>query len=167
MRVRNDREPQRRLLPLARAMMPGMMMRTRANILMKVKVTCVRAARLTLQQLTATTNAADSRRRAVRQALAGGIQGGGGAGWGALTDAEEAHELDEHHGRRARSEERLHHVAAESQGHVGGHGRPADATPSLVSSATGQERNQATHLMNKNSTQRRRKAGRGPRVSSR
>lgn len=42
-------------------MTPGMMMSTRANILMKVKVTCVREARLTLQQLTATTNAADGR----------------------------------------------------------------------------------------------------------
>lgn len=64
MHVRNGEgpEPEGRLLPLARAMTPGTMMRTRANILINVKVTWVRVARLTLQQLTATTNAADSRR---------------------------------------------------------------------------------------------------------
>lgn len=44
--------------PLAKAMTPGTMMRTRANILMKVKVIWVREAMVTLQQLTATTNAA-------------------------------------------------------------------------------------------------------------
>lgn len=44
-------------VPLPNAMIPGTMMRTRANILMKVNVTCVRVARVTLQQLTATTNA--------------------------------------------------------------------------------------------------------------
>lgn len=38
-------------------MTPGTIMRTNANILIKVKVTCVREARLTLQQFTATTNA--------------------------------------------------------------------------------------------------------------
>lgn len=39
--VRNEEDaaPEGRLLPLARAITPGMMMRTRANILMKVKAT--------------------------------------------------------------------------------------------------------------------------------
>jgi len=46
-------------LPLARAMIPGMMIRIRANILMKVNEICVRAAKDTLQQFTATTNAID------------------------------------------------------------------------------------------------------------
>lgn len=43
--------------PLASAMTPGMMIRTSANTLMKVKVIWVREAMVTLQQLTATTNA--------------------------------------------------------------------------------------------------------------
>lgn len=62
MRNGEEAEPEGRLLPLARAATPGMMMSSRANILMKVKVTWVREARLTLQQLTATTKAADGRR---------------------------------------------------------------------------------------------------------
>lgn len=44
-------------VPLASAMKPGMIIRTRANILIKVNVTCVREAIVTLQQFTATTNA--------------------------------------------------------------------------------------------------------------
>lgn len=39
-------------------MTPGTMMRTRAKVLTKVRVTWVREAKVTLQQLTATTNAA-------------------------------------------------------------------------------------------------------------
>lgn len=41
-------------------MTPGIIMSTSANILMKVKVTWVREAMLTLQQLTATTNATET-----------------------------------------------------------------------------------------------------------
>lgn len=67
---------------MARAMTPGMMMRTRANILMKVKVTCVREARLTLQQLMATTNAA------------GG--GGGGGDKGSKRRTPRAEEAEQH-----------------------------------------------------------------------
>ncbi len=51
------------LSPLINAMTPGMMMRTRANILMKVKVICVRDAMVTLQQFTATTDATETRER--------------------------------------------------------------------------------------------------------
>lgn len=110
-------------------MTPGMMMRTRANILIKVNVTCVRDARVTLQQLMATTNAArdkESKRRSwaacrERWCTGGKVQK-------PLTHSQDAHDFDERHGREARAEERLHHVATESQGHVGHHGRPGNAT---------------------------------------
>lgn len=48
--------------PCASAMTPGIMIRTSANVLMMVSVTCVREARVTLQQLTATTNASQRER---------------------------------------------------------------------------------------------------------
>lgn len=161
-----DEEPdtERRLLPLAKAMTPGMMMSTRANILTKVSVTCVRDARVTLQQLTATTNAADSREQGQR----GRLSEVGEGRTNPLTDSEDADESDQHHGRRAGSEEGLHHVAAEGQGHVGSHGRPGNPTTLLVISTWDRNKGKnQTDLMNKNSTQSRRKAGRGPRVSSR
>lgn len=121
---------------MARAMTPGTMMSTRANILMKVSVTWVRDARVTLQQLTATTNAADSREQG--QSWGGGaFVGSRGRRTDPLTDSEDADESDEHHGRRAGSEEGLHHVAAKGQGHVGSHGRPGKPTTPLVIPTSG------------------------------
>lgn len=106
--------------------MPGMMMRTMANILMKVKVTWVREATVTLQQLTTTTNAvtqskkkssrAQTSRRVDKQSRLECLE--------PLTHSEDADQSDEQHGCSARHEERLHHVLPKGQGQVGRHSRP-------------------------------------------
>lgn len=113
------------------------MIRTRANILMKVKVTCVRDAMVTLQQFTATTNATETREgrtagqrevyvlhcmdawsRMLILQTEGGVR--------PLTHSTNADEFDKHGGSNARREERLHHIAAERQGHIGSNSRPVN-----------------------------------------
>lgn len=155
-------------------------MRTRANILMKVKVTCVREAMVTLQQLTATTNAATE--EAVQQVSRETYEHTKpNSDSESLTHSEDANQPDQRHGRRARREERLHHISTEGQAHVRCHSWPAKwkekktflerswmQVDLLRRAGQGkQEAERANNLMKRNSTQRRRNAGRGPSVSSR
>lgn len=125
--------------PFASAITPGMMMRTSANVLMKVKVTCVREAMVTLQQLTATTNAGGTQR---------GALGGevfpfvcccccGQEGLEPLTYSEDANQPDQRCGSGARCEEGLHHVATKRQGHIGSDSRPADRNQLVESGKCG------------------------------
>lgn len=103
---------------------------------MKVKVTCVREARVTLQQLTATTNATNTQRQRVEEelmdlhpALRGQIEQCMGMLEGermSLTHSEDADKSDEHQGSSTWCKERLHHVAAKSQGHIGSHSWPGN-----------------------------------------
>lgn len=100
-------------------------MRTRAKVLTKVKVTWVREAKVTLQQLTATTNAAGMMNRLGSASCTRAVESVKGR-LQPLTYSQDADQLDQRRRGGTRREEGLHHVAAESQGHVGGHGRPGD-----------------------------------------
>lgn len=107
-------------------MTPGTMMRTRANILMKVKVIWVREAIVTLQQFTATTKAATEKRSGAACQLWSYDTQNPLMSLESLTHSEDADQPDQRHGRSARHEERLHHVLAEGQAHVRSHSWPAE-----------------------------------------
>lgn len=111
-------------------MIPGIMIRIKANILMNVSETWVRAAKDTLQQFTATTNAKQKDTTIHIENLLWQSRINHSADllmryWSetSLTDCKDADQFHQSCWSCTRHEKWLDHITAKSQGQVGGHCR--------------------------------------------